>query len=197
MLTDTQVRNTKPKEKPYKLPKELGLYLLVNPNGSKLWRLAYSFNRKEKSISLGAYPGVPLSLARQRRDIARKQIAEGIDPSAQRQAERDAQAELMANNFAEVMNRWAQDENSANSEEYQATVRRMLERDVLPYIGERPLEQIKTRDLIKVFDRIRSRGVEETARRARTIVGQIFRYAIRRGIVEHDPTHALKGERRI
>jgi integrase len=86
---------------------------------------------------------------------------------------------------------------AANSDEYQFTVGRMLERDVLPYIGKRPTTEIKTRELIAVFDRIRSRGVEETARRARTIVGQVFRYAIRRGIAEQDPTQALKGERRV
>jgi len=197
MLTDTLIRNVKPKAKPYKLPKESGLCLIVNPNGSKYWRLMYSFGGKEKTISLGTYPLIPLTLARQRRDAARRLVAEGIDPSAHRQAEREVQAATVVNTFAAVVGQWESDEMVANSDEYRATVRRMLERDVLPYIGERPLIEIRTRELITVFDRIRQRGVEETARRARTIVGQVFRYAIRRGIAEQDPTQALKGERRV
>ena len=77
MLTDTLIRNAKPKDKPYKLPKEFGLFLIVNPNGSKWWRLAYSFGGKEKTLSLGTYPLIPLNLARQRRDAARRLVAEG------------------------------------------------------------------------------------------------------------------------
>lgn len=197
MLTDTQIRNAKPKDKPYKLPKESGLCLIVNPNGAKYWRFMYSFGGQEKTISLGTYPLIPLNLARQRRDAARRLVAEGIDPSAQRRKDRQEQAAAEVDTFAAVVDRWEADEMTANSDEYRASIRRMLDRDVLPYIGTRPLIEIKTRELIAVFDRIRERGVEETARRARTIVGQVFRYAIRRGIAEYDPTQALKGERRI
>lgn len=197
MLTDTQIRNAKAREKPYKLPKELGLFIIVNPNGSKWWRFAYSFNRKEKTISLGTYPLIPLSMARQRRDEARRRVAEGLDPSAQRQANREAQADDASNSFSSITTRWEADEMLTNSEEYRASIRRLLDRDILPYIGQRALPEIKTRELITIFDRIRERGVDETARRARTTVGQIYRYAIRRGITEHDPTQALRGERRM
>lgn len=124
-------------------------------------------------------------------------MAEGIDPSTQRRAEREVQVAAEVSTFSGVVERWEADAMTVNSDEYRATVRRMLERDVLPYIGERPIAEIKTRELIAVFDRIRQRGVEETARRARTIVGQVFRYAIRRGIADYDPTQALKGERRV
>lgn len=197
MLTDKQVRNAKPKEKNYNLPKELGLFVIVTPNNSRWWRFTYYFNGNENTISLGTYPLISLSMARQRRDDARRQVAQGLDPSAQRKAAREIQAQAIANSFGEVVARWETDEMSANSDEYRASVRRMLERDILPYIGTRALVDIKTRELIVVFDRIRSRGVEETARRARTIVGQVYRYAIRRGIAENDPTQALRGERRI
>jgi integrase len=196
MLTDTKIRNAKPKDKPYKLPKESGLYLIVNPSGAKYWRLAYSFGGKEKGLSLGTYPLVPLSLARHRRDEARRLVAEGIDPSTHRRAQQAQQATVVDHAFAAVTQRWEADEMTANSDEYRASVRRMLDRDVLPYLGGRPVAEIKTRELIAVFDRIRERGVDETARRARSIVGQIFRYAIRRGVAEYDPTQALKGERR-
>lgn len=197
MLTDTKIRNAKAKDRPYKLPRESGLGLIVNPNGSKWWRFTYSFGGKENTISLGTYPLVPLSLARQRRDAARQLVANGVDPSAHRREERELQSAVVVNTFAAVVERWEEDEMTANSDEYRASVRRMLDRDVLPYLDQRPLIEITTRELIVVFDRIRARGVEETARRARTIVGQVFRYAIRRGLTENDPTQALKGERRI
>ncbi len=197
MLTDTQIRNAKAKDKPYKLPKESGLTLLVNPDGSKYWRLSYSYGGKEKTLSLGTYPLIPLTRARQRRDEARRLVAEGVDPSAHRKAQREALTATVVNSFGAVVQAWEADDMAANSDEYRSTVRRMLERDVLPYLGERPLVEIKTRDLIVVFDQIQQRGVEETARRARTIVGSVFRYAIRRGIAENDPTQALKGQRRV
>lgn len=197
MLTDIVIRNAKPQERPFKLPKELGLFLIVNPNGSKWWRFTYSFGGKEKTLSLGTYPLIPLNLARQRRDAARRLVAEGVDPSAHRRAEREAQTIAILNTFKAVVSRWEDDEMAANSDDYRATIHRLFERDVLPYIGERELAEIKTRDLIIVFDRIRQRGVEDTARRARTVVGQVFRYAIRRGLTETDPTQALKGERRV
>ncbi|MFT4047929.1 MAG: integrase arm-type DNA-binding domain-containing protein [Solimonas sp.] len=196
MLTDTLIRAAKPKAAPYKLPREDGLFLLVNPNGSKWWRFAYSYGGKEKLLSLGVYPAVPLSVARQRRDDARRLLATGTDPSAHRRESRDSEAAATVCTFAAVVIRWKADELAANSDEYQGTVGRMLDRDVLPYLRDRPIAEIKTRELITIFDRIRERGVDETARRARTIVGQVFRYAIRRGIAEYDPTQALKGERR-
>src|SRR5271168_2913248 len=102
MLTDTQIRNAKPKDKPYKLPKECGLCLIINPNGSKWWRFSYSFGGKEKTISLGTYPLIPLNLARQRRDAARRRVAEGIDPSAHRRADREEQTAAVVNAFASV-----------------------------------------------------------------------------------------------
>jgi len=197
MLTNTAIRNAKPKAKPYKLPRELGLFVVVNPNGSKWWRFAYSFGGREKMLSFGTYPDVSLNLARRRRDEARRLLAEGINPSDQRREARAVAAASALNTFTAVVESWKADELAANSAEYQRNVARMLERDVLPYVGERPIVEIKTRELIAVFDRIRQRGVEETARRARMIVGQVFRYAIRRGIADYDPTQALKGERRV
>ncbi|WP_370306184.1 tyrosine-type recombinase/integrase [Sinimarinibacterium flocculans] len=196
MLTDTLIRNAKPKDRPYKLPREAGLFALVNPNGAKWWRLAYRFGGRELLLSLGTYPDVSLSTARQRRDEARRLIAAGVNPSDQRREAREAAAVAALNTFSATVERWKADELAANSDEYQRNVARMLSRDVLPYLGGRPIAEIKTRELIIVFDRIRERGVDETARRARTIVGQVFRYAIRRGITEYDPTQALRGERR-
>lgn len=197
MLTETHIRNAKSKAKPYKLPREGGLFILVNPTGAKWWRFSYRFGGREQQLSLGIYPAVPLSLARQRRDEARRQIAAGINPAELRQEARTAATAAIEGPFEAVVARWKADEHAMCSEEYKRNVSRMLERDVLPYIGTRPVTEIKPKELIAVFDRIRARGVEETARRARTIVGQIFRYAIRRGLAEIDPTQPLRGERRI
>lgn len=197
MLTDTQCRTAKPKERPYKLPRELGLFLVVNPNGSKWWRFSYSFAGKEKLLSLGTYPDVPLSLARDRRDESRRMVAAGIDPSVQRREQRETDAASPGDSFAAVVARWKSDELAATTENYQRNVCRMLSRDVLPYIGTRPIDRIKARELVAIFDRIRERGIDETARRSRSIVGQIIRYAIRKGLAENDPTQALRGERRV
>lgn len=197
MLTDTLIRNAKPKAKPYKLPRELGLFVLVNPTGAKWWRFAYRFAGKEMLLSMGTYPEVPLTLARQRRDEARRQIAAGINPSEQRREARAATVAATDGAFSAVVERWKADELAAASNSYQLNVSRMLDRDVLPYIGMQPITEIKPRDLIAIFNRIRERGLEETARRSRTVVGQIFRYAIRRGLAETDPTQPLRGERRV
>lgn len=196
-LTDTYLRALKPQAKRYKSRREHGLFLWIMPTGSRLWYLAFTFAGKEDLLPLGRYPSISLSEARTLRDAAHKLIAHGTNPKVARHDAKVAAEVDKEHTFQAVMGRWKTDELSANSDEYQSSVARMLERDVLPYIGKRPITQIKTLELISVFNRIRERGVEETARRARTIVGQVFRYAIRRGIAEYDPTQALKGERRI
>lgn len=196
-LTDTYLRTLKPRVKRFKSRRERGLFLWIDPNGSRRWSLAFTFASKEDTLALGPYPAITLSEARGLRDVAQNQLAHGINPKAARREAVASAAAAIESAFSAVVERWKADELAANSDEYQRTVARMLERDVLPYIGKRSLIEIKTRELIIVFDRIRQRGVEETARRARTIVGQVFRYAIRRGIAEHDPTQALKGERRV
>ncbi len=196
MLTDTRIRKAKPQGKPFELRDARGLFLIVRPSGAKWWRFRYTFNGKRNLLSLGTYPDTPLSLARGRCDEARRQIAEGIDPSAQRKADKVNTVEEVEHTFAAVVDRWKGSELTSNSLGYQKQVAGMLERDVLPYIGDRQITDIKPRDLIAVFDRIKERGAEETSRRTRTVVGQLFRYAIRRGIAEIDPTQPLRGERR-
>jgi integrase len=197
VLTDTQIRKAKPQGKPFELSDARGLFLIVRPNGAKWWRFRYTFNGKRNLLSLGTYPDTPLRLACERCDEARRQIAAGIDPSAQRKADKAATVEVVEHTFAAVVERWKESELIANSDGYQKQVAGMLERDVLLYIGDKQITEIKPRDLIAVFDRIKERGAEETSRRTRTVVGQVFRYAIRRGIADIDPTQPLRGERRI
>lgn len=130
------------------------------------------------------YPAITLSEARGFRDAAQSQIAHGINPKAARREAAELATAAVVHAFTSVADHWKAEELAANSDEYQRSIARLLARDVLPYIGERELSEINTQELIAVFDRIRQRGVEETARRAQTIVGQVFRYAIRRGIAD-------------
>lgn len=197
MLTHTAIIKAKPADKPYKLKREQGLFLLVNPNGGKWWRFAYSFGGKEKLLSFGTFPLVALPEARQRRDEARKLVAAGVDPSEHRRNEREAKAVTDIGTFSAVVESWKTNALTKTSESYRQSVMRVFERDVLPYIGERPITEIKTRELVLLLDRIRERGLSETTRRARSVIGQVFRYAIRRGITESDPTYAMRGEKRI
>ena len=197
MLTDTQIRKTKPQLKPIVLNDARGLFLIVNPNGSRWWRFRYTFNGKRNLLSLGTYPDTPLSRARERCDEARKLIAVGTDPSVKRKADKASPEQDEAHTFGKVVERWKASELLGSSSGYQKQVAGMLDRDVLPYLGDKRITEIKPLDLIGVFDRIKARGAEETSRRTRTVVGQVFRYAIRRGIAELDPTQPLRGERRI
>jgi integrase len=196
VITDVRLRNAKPRTKLYRIAAGNGLALEVTPGGSKLWRWRYRFAGKARMLALGAYPSVSLEAARKKRNDLGKLLADGIDPSAQRREARETAALSTDGTFAAAVERWKDDELAPKSEEYRLNVTRMLDRDVLPYIGARPMTEIKPRELIAVFERIRSRGVDETARRARSIVGQVYRYAIRRGLADVDPTQPLRGERR-
>src|SRR5580700_7075569 len=135
MLNDTKVRSAKSREKAFKLSDERGLFLLVTPTGSRLWRLKYRLNGREKLISLGAYPDVTLKRAREKRDDARKLIADGIDPSARRKAERGARAET----FEAVATEWLQLQSKALSAETLSILSTRLKSFLYPYLGNRPV----------------------------------------------------------
>jgi len=150
VLSHTAILKAKPQDKPYKLPREQGLYVLVNPNGSKWWRFAYSFGGKEKLLSLGTFPLVSLGDARQRRDDARKLVAMGEDPSTKRKEAKVTQTLIDDSRFDRVVVAWRDTELNRVSESYRQNVLRMFERDVLPYLGERILTDIKTRDIVKL-----------------------------------------------
>lgn len=193
MLTATAVKNAKAAGKPLKLFDGKGLYLLVNPNGSKWWRFKYRFSGKEKLLSLGVYPDVSLTDARDRRDEARKQVAAGVDPGAARKAERIARLDREANSFQTVAEEWLGKFTTTWAKSYSSKVERRFERDIFPWIGARPIAEIKPRELLDVLRRIESRGRLETARRALSECSQIFRYAVSSGRAESDCTRDLKG----
>lgn len=193
MLTDTAIRNAKPTEKPIRLFDGGGLYLEVAPSGGRWWRLKYRVDGKEKRLSLGVYPDVGLKEARDRRDAARKQLAAGIDPGAQRKAEKATRAELVANTFEAVAREWFIRHLDTKAPGHRDKIVRRLERDVFPYLGTRPIAEIKAPEILSVVRRIEARNVLETAHRALQNIGQVIRYAVATGRAESDPTQSLRG----
>lgn len=193
MLTDSAIRNTKPKDKPVKLYDRGGLFVLVAPTGGKWWRFKYRYDDKAKLLSLGVYPGVGLKEARERRDAARKLLAAGIDPSAHRKAQKAARADRAANSFETVAREWYAKYSATWAKDHGNRIIRRFERDLFPWIGGQPVSEIKAPDLLSVVRRIESRGALETAHRALANCGQVFRYAIATGRAERDPSGDLRG----
>jgi integrase len=189
-LTDPACKNVKPKDKPFKIADEKGMYLLVNPNGSKYFRLKYRFGGKEKTLALGVYPETSLKQAREKRDAAKKQIADGIDPGLDRKIKKTGATE---NSFQAVALEWYEKNMLTKSESHRTRTLRQLERDIFPWIGGRPIVDIKAPELLAVLRRIESRNAIETAHRALQTSGQVFRYAIATGRCERDISSDLRG----
>ena len=188
MLTDTKVRNAKPREKPYKLFDERGLFILVYPNSRRGWRFRYRYKGRERLISLGIYPDVSLKRAREKRDEARVLLSDGVDPSAKRQAEKMAQADT----FEAIAREWLALSEKVTTNTIATTCRR-LEKYIFPRLGNRSIAEITAPDLLTALRRIESRGTYETAHRTRAACGRIFRYAIATGRAERDIAADLKG----
>ena len=204
-LTDTAIRNVKPAEKPTRLFDGGGLYLEVSPTGGKWWRFKYRFAGKEKRLSLGVYPDVPLAGrkdkttgewvkgARDRRDEVRKLLTEGIDPGENRKALKSARADRAANSFEVVAREWYAKQSASWAENHGSRIIRRLERDVFPWIGGRPIAEITAPELLTVVRRIEARAALETAHRALSNCGQVFRYAVATGRAIRDPSGDLRG----
>lgn len=192
-LNHPQIINAKPKEKAYKLSDEKGLFLYVTPTGSRYWRLKYRFNSKEKLLALGVYPEVSLAKAREKRDEARKLLADGIDPSVHRKVMKNIENERSANSFEIIAREWFAKHSPNWVFSHSDKIIRRLERDIFPWIGQRPITDITAPELLGVLRRIESRGALETAHRAKANCGQIFRYAIATGRAERDLSLDLKG----
>lgn len=191
-LSDTKIRNAKPKAKQYKLFDGDGLFLLVSPAGGKWWRFRYRFEGKEKLISLGTYPEIGLAKARERRDVARSQVAGGVDPSQARKAEK-ASKSSGKNTFETIAREWHRKFLPTWSPDHAKEIIRKLESNVFPWMGSRPIIEIKAPDLLMVLRRIESRGALDSAHRVKATCGQIFRYAVATGRAERDPVGDLRG----
>jgi integrase len=192
-LTDITARTAKPKEKPYKLTDEKGLFLLIQPTGSKLWRLKYRFAGKEKLLSFGSYPDTGLKDAREKRDAARKLLANSIDPGENRKAQKAAITEGAVNSFEVICREWLDGrKDTVEHAQHVKTLARM-EKDVFPWIGGKAISEITAPDVLKVIRRIDERGARYTAHTARSEISRAFRYAIQTGRAERDPCPDLRG----
>lgn len=190
-LTDTAVRKAKPTDKTQRLFDGGGLYLEITPAGGKRWRQKYRFAGKEKLLAHGTYPDVSLAEARERRDKARKLLANGVDPGQHRQAEKAAGAERAANSFEVVAREWLTKRDWVPN--YTAKVTAWLENDVFPYIGGRPVAELTAPEFLRVGRRIEDRGAIESAHRVLQNCGQVMRYAIATGRADRNPVADLKG----
>ncbi|MBF5089538.1 DUF4102 domain-containing protein [Novosphingobium sp. NBM11] len=188
-LTETQAKNAKPRERAYKLADSEGLFLLVQPNGTRLWRMKYRFAGKEKLLSFGAYPALGIAAARDKRKAAKALLAEGKDPMK-------AKGEVTSENgdtFYMVAKRWHENRQSALNPAHAERVWSRMERDVFPALGQRLIHEITAPDVLQMIRRIETRGALDISRRAKQGVGQVFQFAIACGLASSDPTAHLRG----
>ena len=190
-----KIDKAKPQEKEVKLYDGGGLFLLITPSGGKLWNLKYRFGGKEKKLALGAYPLVSLEAARQRREEAKKLLANGVDPGEMKKVLKATTKDKSVNTFEVVSREWHLKFSSAGkwSPSHAADILHRLEKDIFPPLGSRPISEIKPMDLLKVLERIASRGALDTAHRLRHHCGMIFRYAVVTERAERDIAADLKG----
>ena len=192
LLTDTKLRNMRPTDRPQRFFDGDGLYLELRPNGGKWWRFKYRYEGKEKLISFGTYPQVPLALARARRAEARELVAAGTDPSAKRRQAKEAR-QLAAQSTLEVVSRaWLAHRASGWSPRTLEVIRSSLENHVFPALGTRPIREITTRDIKLIVQKIDRQGAGETAGRVFQRLRAIYQYALSEDLVEADPTYPLK-----
>jgi integrase len=192
-LTDVQIRNIKPGARPVKISDGGGLHLLVTTSGSKLWRLAYRFAGKQKTLAIGAYPAVSLEKARQARLTAKQQLADGIDPSAAKRAEKRQMLLAGQNTFQAIAEEWLEKLRREGRATSTLSKTEWLLAFAFPSLGPRPIATISSAEVLDVLRRVEARGRLETARRLRSTVGSVFRYAIATARAENDPTVALRG----
>ena len=192
-LTAATVKNAKPGPKPRKLTDGGGLYLLVDTKGSKFWRYDYRFAGKRKTFALGVFPEVSLKEARDAHYEAKKQIQKGIDPGQVRKVERQTRNLAAGDSFEAIGREWFNQVMDDKSESYRVRTGRILEKDLYPYLGNRPITEISAPELLATLRRIEGRGAVDIAHRARQTAGQVFRYAIITARAARDPTADLKG----
>ncbi|WP_195496290.1 tyrosine-type recombinase/integrase [Proteus penneri] len=190
-LTDMAIKKAKPREKVYSLGDGNGLSLIVEPSGSKGWRFRYQFNGKSKMISLGIYPVITLNEAREKRDDARRLVANGTDPAEARKEERNKASGQSENTFKKITLEWFNGRKDRWSEGYRDDMMEAFENDVFPYIGDRPIAEIKPLELLEVLSIMEKRGVTEKLKKVRQRCGEVWKYAIITGRAEYNPAPDL------
>ncbi|EAO5074110.1 tyrosine-type recombinase/integrase [Salmonella enterica] len=192
-LTARQISTAKPTDKPYKLSDGGGLYLLVNPNGSRYWRMKYRYAGKEKLLSIGVYPDVTLAEARDKRTKAKRILAAGDDPSEVKQAEREAKNLAVNNSFELLALEWHEHKKPNWSSGYADDIMEYLRKDIFPYIGKKAITDIKPITMLSVLKKMEERGVLDKLKKTRQACRQIFTYAIITGRAEFNPVTDLAG----
>jgi len=192
-LTVVEIKSAKPKEKPYKMADEKGLYLLVNPNGSKLWKFKYRFSGVEKKLSFGAFPDVALAAARDARDEARRQLTNTIDPGILKNSLQRSKKIANENSFEAVAREWHAKFTPKWSKAHGERILIRLEQNIFPWIGMSPISEVTAPEILSALRRIENRGAVETAHRVSQICGQVFLYAIVTGKAERNPAADLRG----
>jgi integrase len=191
-LTDTTCKNAKPKEKQYKLADGNGLYLLVTPNGGKYWRMKYRVAGKEKLLSFGVYPEVPLLEAREKRQEARKLLRTDTDPAQAKREEKRLSILNKQNNFEAVAREWHENKKDSWTEQYGINVLHRLEMDIFPTLGKRPIADIEPMDMLDAIRQIEKRGALDVSKRIAQVCGQVFRFGIATGRVKRNPVPDIK-----
>jgi integrase len=192
-LTNVGVKSATPSEKPYKLGDAGGLYLLVNPNGTRWWRLKYRFDGKERSLALGAFPAVGLKEARDGRDAAKQLLRQGRDPGAERKAEKRTRRLATENSFEAIAREFVENQRARWTDEYADAMLRRLELNIFPGFGKRPITDIAPLELLSVLRIIEERGCTELAHRMQHACGQVFRYGVATGRCQRDVAADLRG----
>ncbi|EKN5154061.1 TPA: tyrosine-type recombinase/integrase [Yersinia enterocolitica] len=192
-LNARQVETAKPKEKSYKLTDGGGLYLEISVSGAKYWRMKYRYGGKEKRIAFGVYPHISLADARQKREAAKKLLASGTDPGETKKAEKLAQKMAMENSFESMAREWHKNKADRWSLRYREEIIDTFEKDIFPFIGRRPIADIKPMELLETLKRMEKRGALEKMRKVRQRCGEVFRYAIITGRAEYNPAPDLAG----
>ena len=186
MLSDTKIRQAKPRDKQYKIYDAKGLFIIVTPKGGKWWRFRYTFGGKAKTISLGTYPDVSLKVARELRDEKRQLLSAGVDPSV-------AGAAAKMDTFEAVAREWHAKREHTWKSDHAKWILHRLEQDAFPWLGSYPIGDVTAPTLLRVLRRIEERGALETAHKVKNWCGNVFRYGVATGRCERDPSADLRG----
>jgi integrase len=191
-LTDIKIRKAKAQGEAYRLSDSGSLYLWITPSGGKLWRWAYKHEGKEKLMSFGKYPDVPLALARERHAEARKLLATGTDPMAQRKVQKNAEKAAIENSFQSIASLWLEHWQDGKSPRHVEYIKRRMDADILPCLGARSIVEIEAPELVAMANAIQDRGARDIAKRALETVGQVFRYSIAHGYSKRNPASEIR-----
>ena len=192
-LSELKIKAAKPMDKPYKLADEKGMYLQVQPTGGKLWRMNYRFDGKRKTLAIGIYPDVTLAAARAKRDEARRQLTNGVDPSSYKREAKKARLKSVANSFKAVSLEWLQTQRQIWSPDHYNRIMARLDNNVWPWMGNTPVADVRAAGILDVLRRIEKRQAFYMAGRVRETIGKVMCFAVATGRAEIDPTPSLRG----